>query len=206
MSNCASINTPINYESMTDDEILVHNQKGADVLMARLRDRVVKIEEENRLRDKATEENRKDIDNLKVALDERTNRLGCKEHRSRRTELHNICKARYVNLLGKNSAEYVLFEPYFRGGIYSQIALQVTDHESKSCDDISMEDWKNPNSPFQKAKELGMSWRPSRKYFDYCYNDLKDKARKGYLSDIRLRALENFKMATKDGENVYFLS
>ncbi len=150
--------------------------------------------------EKTQEENKDEIDRLK----QETNVLCAPIHHKRRNKFRKKAASRVRFLLGNDKAapEYILFSAYFFKGIYADIAYQL---ELGNWDDMSMENYENPDSTYETAKEIRDNWRPEYKYFKRCLKELIEKRDNGILRPEKCRALTGFLNSTNNGKNVSFL-
>lgn len=104
---------------------------------------------------------------------------------------------------GPMDDSYILFQPFFRSGIYKDIsdALNIS-----SWKQISMVNYTDPNSDYNSALHMIEIWKPKHGYFIKRVNDLIEKRDNGVLATERCRALTRFLRETNNATDVPFLS
>lgn len=110
---------------------------------------------------------------------------------------------RIHELLGSTTDDnYVLFQPYFRTGIYKAI----TDaFDLSSWKQLSMIDYEKENSDYNKGLRILETWKPRKSYFHSRLNRLITSRDNGVLAPERCRALTRFLNKTDNAKNVPFV-
>lgn len=98
---------------------------------------------------------------------------------------------------------YILFQPFFRSGIYKDIADTLNISSWKQ---ISMINYNDPSSDYNSALHMLETWKPKHGYFIKRVNDLIEKRDNGVLATERCRALTRFLRETNNATDVPFLS
>lgn len=110
---------------------------------------------------------------------------------------------RIHELLGSTTDDnYVLFQPYFRTGIYKSI----TDaFDLSSWKQLSMINYEKENSDYNKGLRILETWKPQKSYFHSRLNRLITARDNGVLAAERCRALTRFLNKTDNARNVPFV-
>lgn len=110
---------------------------------------------------------------------------------------------RIHELLGSTTDDnYVLFQPYFRTGIYKAI----TDaFDLSSWKQLSMINYEKENSDYNKGLRILETWKPQKSYFHSRLNRLITARDNGVLAAERCRALTRFLNKTDNAKNVPFI-
>lgn len=145
-------------------------------------------------------EQKESIKSLKDTL----NILCSRVHAAKLDKLRRIASGRVKELLGGvNTDEYKLFSPFFYKGIYA--SLKYAFNIDGSYLNMDMTNCDQPGSLYQRALEYLTYWKPSRRYFDKCYCNLKTDYLNETLRPERVMAFTRFQIATHDGKNVEFV-
>lgn len=168
-------------------------------MLKRLNDASKKQSESIRVIETKVDDTISDVSNLKESMMV----LGYQRYRKQCLMFRSVCKARVKLTLGGDAStpQYVTFSPYFYKRIYKDIAdeLGVADYT-----EISMRDFADPNSQFNKALECARSWTPSKWYVDRCIGELNDKRDNGFLPPHRCRALTQYYGISENGcKNIF---
>lgn len=150
---------------------------------------------------------RKDIDknisNEQTGIEKQGDILSAPKFRNQLKTLKEMVRKRKEHIYGESSStEYILFEPFFKQGIYATIESQLG---IVSWLNIPMKDYQNMNSDYEKAKNVIKHWFPSYVYFNHCIDELIKKRDNGTLSTVRRRALDEFLHTTSNGQYVWFV-
>lgn len=110
---------------------------------------------------------------------------------------------RIHELLGNTTDDnYVLFQPYFRTGIYKA----VTDaFNLSSWKQLSMINYEKENSDYNRGLRILKTWKPQKSYFHSRLNRLITSRDNGVLAPERCRALTRFLNKTDNAKNVPFV-
>lgn len=98
--------------------------------------------------------------------------------------------------------EYILFQPFFRSGIYKDIA---DSFDLSSWKQISMVNYSDDESMYNAALRKLEDWKPSKRYFNKRLVQLIEKRDNGVLATERCKALTRFLNKTDNARNVPFI-
>lgn len=99
--------------------------------------------------------------------------------------------------------EYILFQPFFRSGIYKDIA---DSFDLSSWKQISMVNYSDDKSMYNAALRKLEDWKPSKRYFNKRLVQLIEKRDDGVLATERCKALTRFLNKTDNARNVPFIA
>ena len=98
--------------------------------------------------------------------------------------------------------EYILFQPFFRSGIYKDIA---DSFDLSSWKQISMVNYSDDKSMYNAALRKLEDWKPSKRYFNKRLAQLIEKRDNGVLATERCKALTRFLNKTDNARNIPFI-
>ena len=145
----------------------------------------------------------KNISNEQTGIEKQRDILSAPKFHNQLKMLKEMVRKRKEYIYGEyGSTEYILFEPFFKQGIYATIESQLGLGYWLN---ISMTDYENMNSDYEKAKKIIRNWYPSRVYLNHCIDELIKKRDSGTLSVVRCCALAEFLHTTSNGQYVWFV-
>lgn len=131
-----------------------------------------------------------------------TNIISHPIHRALFTRFKKSAASRIYKLLGDNTVDFYLFKDFLFKNIYTSIANFL---DIPSWQYISMEDYEEPGSMYDKARIYRDSYMPSRIYIDSKIDELKKRRDIGALPAEKCRLLTEFLDSTNNGKNIPFV-
>lgn len=206
MNEMVPLDFAMDIDVLSDDQVDILQTKLIARRMQRHGERIELLENENKKMNakiQELEDSNKNILNEQKEIAKQVYILRAPKFHRQLKKLKEMVRKRKEYIYGDHdSMEYVLFEPFFRQGIYATIASQLS---IGSWLNISMIDYQSMDSDYEKSKNIIENWYPSRSYLNHCIDELVKKRDRGTLPPVRCRALTEFLHTTSNGKNVWFV-